>query len=161
MDLLDRMLDYERWATHQLLKLSHGLTDTQLDQEFDIGHRTLRKTFDHIIQNTWGWTSVMAQEYIDAGPEGATPDALTARFDTVFGRFADFARGIRDEGRIDELFTDHFNEQQSFGGAILHVLLHNTEHRSEVLHIYNRVGLPEVPEIDHALWDHVRRGAVL
>jgi uncharacterized damage-inducible protein DinB len=46
----------------------------------------------------------------------------------------------------------------TFGGAILHVILHNAEHRTEVLHILERLGVPNLPEIDHALWDYKRRG---
>ena len=44
MDLLDRLLDHDHWATTQLLDVSRNLTDAQLDQEFDIGHRSLRGT---------------------------------------------------------------------------------------------------------------------
>ena len=49
MDLLDRLLEHDHWATAQLLDLSRHLSDAQLDQEFDIGHRTLRDTFEHMI----------------------------------------------------------------------------------------------------------------
>ena len=34
-ELLDRLLEHDHWATDQLLALSRGLTDAQLDQEFD------------------------------------------------------------------------------------------------------------------------------
>ena len=51
MDLLDRLLGHDHWATTQLLELSRGLTDEQLDRDFDIGHRTVRETFDHLIYN--------------------------------------------------------------------------------------------------------------
>jgi hypothetical protein len=44
MNLLDRLLEHDDWATAQLLDLSRTLTDEQLDQEFDIGHRTIRGT---------------------------------------------------------------------------------------------------------------------
>ncbi len=37
MDLLDRLLAHDHWATARLLDLSRGLTDAQLDQPFDIG----------------------------------------------------------------------------------------------------------------------------
>jgi len=47
----------------------------------------------------------------------------------------------------------------TFGGAIVHVVLHNAEHRTEALHILERVGAPDLPEVDHGLWDHERRGA--
>ena len=48
MDLLDRLLEHDRWATDQLLELCRGLTDAQLDQPFDIGHRTVRALQERI-----------------------------------------------------------------------------------------------------------------
>ncbi|HEY7036700.1 MAG TPA: hypothetical protein VH482_35560 [Thermomicrobiales bacterium] len=44
------------------------------------------------------------------------------------------------------------------GGAILHVPFYNTEHRTEALHILARLGVPDLPEVDHGLWDFKRRG---
>jgi hypothetical protein len=38
------------------------------------------------------------------------------------------------------------------------VILHHAEHRSEVLHILERLGVPGLPEVDHGLWDFVSRG---
>jgi len=91
MDLLDRLLGHDHWATACLLDLSRGLPDAQLDQPFDVGHRTLRTTFEHMI--------------------------------------------------------------------FVHVVLHDAEHRSEALHILERLGVPDLPEVDHGLWDQTARGA--
>jgi hypothetical protein len=51
MDLIDRLLGHDVWTTHQLLLRCRGLTDEQLDRDFDIGHRTVRATLTHIIRN--------------------------------------------------------------------------------------------------------------
>jgi len=51
MDLLDRLLGHDAWTTRQLLLCCRGLTDAELDREFDIGHRTVRATLLHIIRN--------------------------------------------------------------------------------------------------------------
>ena len=59
MDVLDRLLDHDHWATTELLNLGRGLTDAQLDQDIDVGHRTLRATFEHIIENVEGWMARM------------------------------------------------------------------------------------------------------
>ena len=60
--------------------------------------------------------------------------------------------------RFDDTFIDSWDQPQTYGAAILHVILHDDEHRQEILHILNRLGVENVPEIDHALWDFVRRG---
>jgi uncharacterized damage-inducible protein DinB len=55
MDLIDNLVKYDRWATTTLLEVCRNLPDAQLDQEFDVGHRTLRDTFVHIIANIEFW----------------------------------------------------------------------------------------------------------
>ncbi|HWB09145.1 MAG TPA: hypothetical protein VG826_07975 [Pirellulales bacterium] len=39
MDLLDRLLGHDAWTTRRLPSCCQGLSDEQLDHEFDIGHR--------------------------------------------------------------------------------------------------------------------------
>jgi hypothetical protein len=40
------------------------------------------------------------------------------------------------------------------------VILHNEAHRTEVVHIFARLGVPALAqvEVDHGLWDFKRRG---
>ena len=60
MDLLDRLLGHDAWTTRQLLEICDNLPDETLDRDFDIGHRTLRRTLHHIISNMEIWSSLMA-----------------------------------------------------------------------------------------------------
>ncbi|HZK81049.1 MAG TPA: hypothetical protein VFC46_08285 [Humisphaera sp.] len=55
MDMTERLLRHDAWATRLLLHRSVDFSDEQLDREFDIGHRSLRRTFVHIIGNM-EWT---------------------------------------------------------------------------------------------------------
>lgn len=161
MDILDRMLEHDRWATHQLLAASSGLSDAQLDQPFDIGHRTLRATFEHLVFNVEAWTAITEKTPLERYPPGPSLAEFAARYDRAQAAFAALARRIRDDALSDAMFADHFDEAQSYGAVPIHVLLHNEGHRTEILHLLARLGVAEPPEIDHALWDHVRRGAAL
>ncbi len=159
MNVLDRLLDHDRWATEQLLDLCRKLTDVQLDQEFDIGHQTLRGTFDHLILNVDFWTGLMVGQPIGRArcQFGAT---LVEDYERSHAAFASVARRMRDEGRLDETFVDHYGSPMTFGGAIFHVILHDEGHRTEAVHILARLGVPELAqvEVDHGLWDFKRRG---
>ncbi len=159
MDLLDRLLEHDRWATTRLLDLCTTLTDEQLDREFDIGHRTIRQTFMHAIYNVAAWTKDITEApgEVEYPPDTSIP-SLLGWHERAYDAFASFARGIRDEQRWDDTYPHAFGGKMTFGGAILHVILHNEGHRTEVLHILNRLDFPDVPELDHALWDFVRRG---
>jgi len=158
MDLLDRLLDHDDWATTQLLDLSRGLTDAQLDQPFDIGHRTLRETFAHTIFNVEFWTGMMTGQPADSQQRDNSLAALIDRHERSHATLAAFARRMRDEQCLNDTFLDHFGGPMTFGGGILHVVLHDAEHRTEALHILERLGLPGPIEVDHGLWDFKRRG---
>ena len=155
MDLLDRLLEHDQWATTRLLDLSSNLTETQLDQEFDIGHRTLRDTFEHIIVNIEFWTALMTEQPVDEQQDDRSVAALIDRHERFYSTFAALARQFRDEQRLDETFIDHYDARKSFGGTILHVVLHNAEHRTEAVHILERLEVPDVPEVDLGLWDYM------
>jgi uncharacterized damage-inducible protein DinB len=160
MDLLDMLLDHDHWATEQLLEASGGLTDGQLDQEFDIGHRTLRATFGHMIFNMPFWTAFLAGNPTDGGysadfqPGDRSLAALIDHHERSYSAFASVARTVRDEQRLNEVFVDHYGVRKSFGGAIVMVVEHNTEHRTEVLHILERLGVPNLPQVDLGAWEY-------
>ena len=154
MDLLDRMLEHDKWATSALLDLSRSLSDAQLDQPFDIGHKTLRATFRHMIVNVDFWTRLMTGQPVKDEPIDASIAELIERHDRSYAAFESLARRFRDEQRLSDTYRDHYDVLKSFGGTILHVVLHDAEHRIEAIHILQRIGLPEVPEVDHGLWDY-------
>jgi len=160
MDLLDLLLNHDHWATGRLLDASGGLTDAQLDQPFDVGHRTLRATFGHMIFNVPFWAAFLAGQPADGGysadiqPDDRSLAALTDHHERSYAAFASVARRLRDEQRLDETFVDHYAVRKSFGGTILTVVEHNAEHRTEVLHILARLGVPDLPEVDLGVWEY-------
>ncbi|MCA9862168.1 MAG: DinB family protein [Thermomicrobiales bacterium] len=156
MDILDHMLEHDLWATRELLATSTGLSDAQLDQQFEIGHRTLRATFEHLVFNIKAWTAITAQTPLERFPPGPSLADIAARHDRAQAAFAALAHRLRDDRRLDVMLTDHFDDQQSYGAAVIHALLHNEGHRTEILHILARRSVTEPPEVDHALWDHIR-----
>ncbi len=162
MDLLERMVGHDRWATTQLLELCSTLTDEQLDQEFDLGHRTLRETLDHMIYVIDFWTGWMTGRPVDHDRTTQQYDrsiaALIDRHERYHPNFAAFARGVRDEQRLDDTFVDHYAVRQSLGATIIQLLHHNAQHRSEVRHMLERLGVAELWDYDPQEWEHVTGG---
>lgn len=109
MDLLDRLLGHDTWTTARLIEQSRGLTDPELDQEFDLGWRTVRATLNHVVEVTEGWTDLMNGRPERTFPEPAgrwlTLDALQERLETVAPQLAELARRVQAEGRLDERWT--------------------------------------------------------
>jgi uncharacterized damage-inducible protein DinB len=152
------MLGHDHWATAQFLELSRDLTDEQLDQPFDIGHRTLRETFDHMIYVIDFWTVQMNGQPAEHDRTKLSYDrsipALIERHERFQASFATFARRALEEQRLDVTFVDHFNYPQSIGATILNVLYHNVLHRSEARHILERLGVPFRQDYDPQEWEH-------
>ena len=159
MDLLDRMVGHDRWATTQLLELCRPLADAQLDQEFDIGHRTLRETLDHMIYVIDFWTGWMTGRPVDHDRTTQHYDrsiaALSERHERFHASFEAFAHQAHDEQRLDDTFIDHYAVRQSIGATIIQVLHHNAQHRSELRHMLERLGVIDLWDYDPQEWEHV------
>lgn len=160
MDLLDRLLGHNSWTTRQLLNLAGTLSNEQLDHEFDIAHRTVRRTFDHIIWNIECWTDLMKGHGIRPRPAPNPSIAkLSQRHDAASSEFLKFARQIVDQHRLDDTFLDTLDDppkEKSFGGVIVHLATHGMHHRAQLLYMLRRLGVEGLPEGDVLSWEEQR-----
>ena len=107
LDLLDRLLEHDAWTTRRVLEFAQTLTDEQLDQDFDIGHRTVRETLQHVIGNIEVWTDLMVARPVRQTPtDGPSLVELRRRFEAAFRDFAQVAREARDAGRLGDRYVD-------------------------------------------------------
>ncbi len=162
MDLLDRLLGHDAWTTRQLLLRCRDLSDEQIHRRFDVGHESVHATLVHVVGNVRIWTDLMAgtPRTVDRSWRGLPVDELIARHHAAAADFATLDRRIRDEGRLDEEWTDTLDDPptaKSYGGAIAHVLTHDMHHRGELLHMLHRLGLPDLPEGDVLTWEATLR----
>jgi len=160
MDLLDRLLGHDAWTTRQLLLRCRELSDEQLDRDFDIGHRTVRTTFLHIIRNVEGWSDLMAEQPIreneGARPEGRSVSAMIERLDRATADLARIARPIAQRGAWDERWIDRRPsppEERTYGGTIAHVITHSMHHRAQLLYLLRRLGVRDLLEGDVLSWE--------
>jgi uncharacterized damage-inducible protein DinB len=161
MDLLDRLLEHDAWTTRLLLERSAELTPAQLDQDFDIGHRTVRATLAHIIRNVEAWGDVMSgmpvRANLGAEPDGRSIAGMTARLDAAAADLATVARAVAGRDGWDERWIDTLDDppsEKSYGGAIAHVITHSMHHRAQVLYMLKRLGVADLPEGDVLSWEH-------
>ena len=140
-----------------MLELAQSLTDEQLDQCFDIGHRTVRETVQHVIGNLEVWTDLMAARPVHRMPtDRQSIVELRNRFETAFVDFAQVARQLRDAYRLNDIYVDVLDQppqQKSYGGTILHVITHDHMHRAEILHMFQRLEIQGLIEGDVLSWE--------
>ena len=156
LDLLDRLLGHDRWMTARLLERSLDLTDEQLDQPFEVGLGSVRATFDHMVATVDHWTQLMTgQTPQPKRREQRSIPELIERHERFYDTFEAAARKMVEEQRLDEVFLDHYNYPQSIGATIIQIPYHNTEHRTEALHMLRRLGVAELPDGDPQEWEHL------
>ncbi|HEY2826821.1 MAG TPA: DinB family protein [Pirellulales bacterium] len=160
MDILDRLLGHDAWTTRQLLLRCQELTDAQLDQQFDIAHRSVRATLLHMIRNMEVWTDLIAQQPIRPNegetPAGRSVDGLMKRFDIVVAELADLSTRIAREGKLDDCFVDNLDnppQKKPYGGAIVHVITHSMHHRAQLLYMLRLLGVKNLIEGDALSWE--------
>jgi uncharacterized damage-inducible protein DinB len=159
MDLLDRLLAHDAWTTRQLLDRCLALPDDQLDRPFDIGHRTLRATFQHIIFNMETWAALMAGATTlpPRPPRDAEPiTSLAERLDRGAADLTRVAHAVRARDGWDDRWLDVLDSpptEKTYGGAIAHVLTHSMHHPAQVLFILRQLGLTDLPEGDVLSWE--------
>lgn len=161
MDLLDRLLAHDVWTTRTLLLRCQNLTDEQLDRDFDIAHRTVRKTFVHMVANLEIWTDLMNGKPTREARGRSIPE-LTERLDRAAADLSTVARGVAERNAWDERFVDVLDNpprEKSFGGAIAHVVTHNMHHRAQLLYMMRRLGVHELPEGDVLTWEQQLTGS--
>jgi uncharacterized damage-inducible protein DinB len=163
MDILERYLGYEAWTLRHFIGRCGELTPAQLRQRFDIGHGTLCDTLAHIIENLEIWTDLLRARLVrDLPPVPEQIEECLPRFDAAMSDFADCARRLAADGRLDESYVDVLDKpptRKTFGGTLLHVLTHTTVHRWEMQRILQRLGVRDLLEGDALGWEQrVREG---
>lgn len=160
MDLLDRLLGHDSWSTRQLLLACQTLPDELLDREFEIDHRSLRATFEHMIANMETWTDLICERPV---PErsGYSIAQLLQRHSVISREFAQVARTVARDQRTDDCFIDTLDappQRKTFGGAIGHVITHNMHHRAQLMFLMEKVGITEHIEGDLLTWESIAFG---
>lgn len=160
MDIVDRLLAHDTWTTRQLLLACQSMPDKLLDQEFDIDHRSLRKTFVHMIGSMEIWTDLLWERAVQNKAGDSIPELL-ARLSDVSRDFVDLTRKIVRENRYDDYFLDTLDDppkRKTFGGAIGHVITHNMHHRAQIMYLMEKVGQTEHIEGDLLSWESTAFG---
>ncbi|MEO7716237.1 MAG: DinB family protein [Capsulimonas sp.] len=158
MTILDRLLGHDAWTTRQLLFRCRELTDAQLDQIFDIGDRSLRDTFVHMIECAEIHMDRMMGRPDRVLAETYGIDGWLRRHSLVSKELAELATRVEREGRADEMWVGGSGGKRSLGGGITHLITHSMHHRAQALYLMEKLGLKNVIEGDALGWESVARG---
>ena len=155
MDLLDRLLKHDCWTTRELLLRSQPLSDQQLDADHGIGHGSLRATFVHVIRNMEIWSYLMSGlPQRKSRQSGVSVADLIVRLEIAAEGFATVAYDVAKRNAWDETWIDPTdNVSKSFGGCIAHLITHSMHHRAQILYMFRKSGVNDLPEGDMLSWE--------
>lgn len=158
-DLIDRLIEHDRWLTDRLFERAKELTDAQLDTELRPGHvvldfdgpeTTVRQMLERLIWTKEVWIAAITGREFPTG---------IARPGQVGEEFQMLVRGIRDRGEWDDVFVDALCDPPqsfTFGGAIAHVITYSAYRRQVLLDALIELGVTDVEPGCPIEWERLR-----
>ncbi len=158
MDVTDRLLLHNAWATRVLLERCRALTPEQFSQRFEIGPGSLHDVLRHLIGAMRRWSDRIAgrpvRERLEKAPDLHTPDELLIVLEEAARDLQEAVHRVRQEGRYDEMMQTEFSPARfTRGTAVVQVLTHGAHHRAQALNILRRLGVADLPELDAIEWE--------
>jgi len=162
MDILDRLIAHNEWATRELIERCGKLSSEEYHREMEIGLCTLHKTCAHIVGVMFVWGNMIATdspgEVRDLSKVCAGPEELLQELSKAHSCLTDAASGVRSENRLDEILEQvHPRTKMRYrctrGSMITHVLTHGMHHRAQVLQMLRQLGETELPDVDVLEWE--------
>lgn len=160
MTILDRLLGHDTWTTRQLLLRCRELSEEEMNRTFDIGDRSLRETFEHLIACMESHTDLMMERRtVDYNRDDESVDGMLTRLTIVAKDFAAFATKVEREGRADDMCVNAEKEGKwPLGSLIAHLLTHSERHRAQILYMLECLDVQNVIEADALGWEGQARG---
>lgn len=142
------LFDFDLWANRQVFACTDGLSDAPLDQPFEMGEGSLRKTIAHIYAagRIWydRWNAPGRETLEPALGIQSLPRIIDAAERLHATRGAWLAT-LSDETLDASLnYTNWKGEPCSnkLGHMLLHVVNHGTHHRAQAVNMLRRLGAP-------------------
>lgn len=155
--LLRRCYTHGDWGTQALLETAAGMNPSDLDERFDVGPGTLRKTLLHIYDAEHYWLeNYVTGSVAGLGPlsPNATIPELRERWDTLVRAREEYFDTLAEPDLLRALEVqapDGRTLRFVLGQPLLQLWLHGGHHRAQALNMLRRLGLRS-PELDFLAW---------
>ncbi|RPG14717.1 MAG: hypothetical protein CBB69_011340 [Phycisphaera sp. TMED9] len=149
------LLDFDAWANDRLFDACRPLDDQALDQMFEMGLGSIRKSLIHNLGAMIGWTGVLKKiEDPFAGmKDGAAHSIEEIRADQSSASI-EFQAAVLD-GRFDDTMSRERDGKKfvfTRGGICAHVMTHSMHHRAQCLNMLRHLGVDDLPQSSVFQW---------
>ena len=156
---LRTLLDYNTWATQQLLEAVARLTPEQFTQQSS-GDDSLHGQCGHLVQTVDNYRAKLAGQGApgERPAEFARPGELLAYATQVQERLQGFLNTLREEDldHVQEITMQHDPIRVTPREVLQHVVNHSTYHRGQIARLLKERGV-DYPETDLIGWFTRRR----
>ncbi len=148
---------YGDWANQQLLAAAGKLTDAQLDQPFDMGPGSLRRTLIHIYNGEHVWLNRWQCRAETPWPSESDPLSvaeLGRRFAACAQERDVFVATLTDASLAREItYRDSKGSlfQASLSDMLIQAINHSIHHRAQAVNMLRRLNAGLV-ELDYMMW---------
>jgi uncharacterized damage-inducible protein DinB len=154
LDTLRAYFRYGDWAQRRVLAVAADLPAAQLDQPFEMGLGTARRTLLHIRdgEQWWyeNWTGPAPAEFPKLA-ETTSIAELAGRFDATAAARSAYLGSLRDtdlQRMVAANVAADLRLEFRLGETMLQLWGHGTHHRAQVLNMFRLLGAP-IPRIDY------------
>lgn len=144
---LQRLFDYNYWATKKLLAVVSQLTAEQYTQHVAGSYSSVRNTLVHVVSAEWGWL-----DRCGGPPRGPklnaddypTVDSLVDRWTKVEGDMRAFLSRLSDADVARDVEFAVGNEPKRalpLGDLLQHAAVHAAHHRGQVALLLRELGV--------------------
>ena len=157
IDVLNEFLRYNDWANDALLDAAHGLDDTRLDQPFEIGMGSLRRTLIHIWAGEHVWLQRWQRRAETPWPDELEPmpiSQLKERFALHRAARTAFVGTLDAASSAEEIiYRDSKGGlfQASLSDMLMQGVIHSIHHRAQAANLVRRAG-GGVVDLDYMYW---------
>lgn len=149
--VIKKFFGYCDWANNEVLAMCGSVEDKSLDRDFEMGPGSIRKTLIHLLNADQWWVN----NWID-GPGPFPESPPDSPIETIKAEWGEVR--IKRDGYLATLDEDSAQRIVPIrpvgaltncyaGETALHLALHGTHHRSQIVNMVKRVGA-DVHDID-------------
>src|SRR5689334_12273357 len=153
LDLLHTLYEYSAWARDRMLDAAQGLDADQLHTGIPGVYGSIHDTLVHMAVSQWMWFERLqgrSPHQVPTGADFADLVQLRAWWDTQQAASLAYLDGL-GEGDLDRTIQYTNTTGQAYSRRVWHALLqvvnHQTEHRSQVAALLTQQGV-EAPPTD-------------
>ena len=152
-DPVEILLASNRWATKNILDACRNLSPEQLNQEFEMGLGTIKRTLTHILGAMQGWGDLLAER--EQRPRLEEDDLSLDELETRLDAIADDLLQSSRSHPVDEIVSgERGGRTYSFtrGAVLTHVTTHGMHHRAQCLNMLRQMGVETMPPSSVMEW---------